>query len=228
MKTTMIITGHNVHRINTNKSTIFEYYDSFSDYIDKIIFIWNNQTEPMPDINPLNNVNLVKIKGPTNSLDNRHHMVYSEVHTESALIVDEDIVLDKQSIKDLITTWEKNKEYVIGLTKRRYDMFGNYHTGHNILTIGQTMMYDKKYMKEYAKLRQKQCFKSHENWKLHDDLVFQLMVHSINNKNCTKIATSRGVIRYLDDTGGVSLAKGWVSERTNTIREALKYFNIQP
>tara|TARA_R110002074_G_scaffold10065_2_gene38900 strand:+ start:1015 stop:1761 length:747 start_codon:yes stop_codon:yes gene_type:complete len=221
MKTTIVITGHNVHRFNKNKSIIFEYYDSLSEYIDKIVFIWNNQTEPIPHINPLNNVNLVTIKGPTNSIDNRHHLVYSEVNTESALVVDEDIVLDKQCIKDLITTWEKDKDYVVGLVERRYDMFGNYKKGQNILTIGQTMMYHKKYMKEYAKLRPKQSLKSH------DDLVFQLMVHSINKKNCTKIARSRGVIRYLDDTGGVSLVTGWISQRTNAIREALKYFDMQ-
>ena len=227
-KTTIIITGYNVDRINKNKDVIFERYDSLSEYIDKIIFIWNNQKEPMPYIKPLNNVELVKIKASKNSIANRHHIVYPEVNTESALIIDEDIVLDKQCIRDLINKWEKDKEYVIGLAERRYDMFGNYGRGNNVLTIGQTMMYHKKYMKEFANYKDLHTMIDNNDWRHQDDLVFQIMVHSINNKNCTKVVNSRGVIKNLDKSGAVSEVPNWKHKRTKAVRTALKYFNIQP
>ena len=37
LKTTVIIMGYNLQRINNNKDILFKHYDTMSDQIDKII-----------------------------------------------------------------------------------------------------------------------------------------------------------------------------------------------
>ena len=125
-KTTIVMMGYNVIRLNKNKNIIFTEYDKCSKFIDKFVFIWNNQTEPMPMINKMKNIPMIIINAKKNSLCNRHHIAYKHISTESALIIDEDILLDNQCIYDLIHLWKKNKNDVIGIYERSYDMFGNY------------------------------------------------------------------------------------------------------
>tara|TARA_E500000178_G_scaffold323295_1_gene348752 strand:- start:1849 stop:2691 length:843 start_codon:yes stop_codon:yes gene_type:complete len=238
LKTTVIIMGYNLERINNNKDILFKHYDTMSDLIDKIIFIWNNLEKPMPDIN-MKNVELVKIKAKKNSLCNRHYIVYDHINTESALIIDEDIILSSRTITDLIKTWLINKDSVIGLRKRSYDKLGKYygdlveqdhiHRDNPILTIGQTMMYHKKYMKEFEKHKELHHFIDKIDPAISEDLGFQLMVHSINKKPSTIII--KGEIKELSSVGAISKSHSPEKrnlDRSNAIRYFLRYFKMQP
>lgn len=224
MKTTIILTGYNINRLKNNKNIIFNTYDKLSEYIDQIIFIWNNQDISMPELPKTNNIKTTIIKPTINSICNRHHIAYNYILTDSVLIVDDDIVIDKVLIKDLINKWTNNKNNIIGYKGRSYDMYGNYQYKQFIyntsLTIGQTMMYHKKYMLEFAKHKY-----LHKYFSNHDDIVFQIMVHSLNHKNCTKIVKTNGILQKLNSDEGVSSNPNWLKLRTNAVRKALKYFD---
>ena len=234
LKTTVIIMGYNLERINNNKDILFKHYDTMSDLIDKMIFIWNNLEKPMPDIN-MKNVELVKIKAEKNSLCNRHYVVYDYLKTDSALIIDEDITLSRKTIKNLIEKWNENKNCVIGLRKRSYDKSGQYygdlveeervHKNNTILTIGQTMMYHKKYMKDFEKLKDLHHYIDKIDPAISEDLGFQLMVHSINKKPSTIVIN--GEIKDLSSVGSISASYSSQKrnvDRSNAIRHFLKYF----
>lgn len=227
-KTTIVLMGYNLERITKNQDIIFSKYDSYYEYIDKIIFIWNNQTISIPPIRKTKNIKQVIIKANRNSLCNRHFLVYKYVETNSVLIVDDDIVLEKLLVKDLILEWKKHQDDIIGSSGRCYDQNGNYYfenilnPNYKTLTIGQTMMYHKKYMLYFEK--HKELHKIVDQTTC-DDLVFQIMIHSLNSKNCSRIVNSKGKTIHLNSTAAVSSKPNWGAIRSKSIKDAIKYFS---
>ena len=195
--------GYNLERITKNQDIIFSKYDSYYEYIDKIIFIWNNQTISIPPIRKTKNIKQV-------------------------LIVDDDIILEKLLVKDLILEWKKHQDDIIGSSGRCYDKNGNYYfknilkSNYKTLTIGQTMMYHKKYMLYFEK--HKEIHKLVDQTHC-DDLVFQIMVHSLNSKNCTRIVNSKCKTIHLNSTAALSSNPNWGKIRSKSIKDAIKYFS---
>ena len=138
MKTTLIIMGYDIVRINNNHEQLFKTYDTMYNTIDKIIFVWNNLEENMPILHT-KNIELITIKSTRNSLCNRHHVPYKYIDTDSILIVDEDILLHESYIKKLLSVWDRNRDRVIGRIGRSYDGFGNYK--YNASDIGTNLNY---------------------------------------------------------------------------------------
>lgn len=228
-KTTIILLGYNCDRINKNKKTIINQYDKLSKYIDKIIFIWNNQSEPMPDLIQPTNIKLLQVKAKKNSLCNRHFTIYDKVETESVIVVDDDIILDEKNVFDLIDNWKNNKSFIIGLVGRSFDKLGNYNllpSKKNIITLGQTMMYHKKYMLEFSKHKILHDFIDNKDPSKSDDIAFQLMVRSINKYPSTKVIYSN-TITNLDSSGAISNHSFRNKYRSDAIRYSLNYFNLQ-
>lgn len=227
-KTTIVFMGYNTIRINKNIKVIINNYDNLSKYINKLIFIWNNQKEPIPTFNYPKMIEFCIIKATKNSLCNRHFIIYDKVDTESVIIVDDDVILDEKNIIDLIDNWQKNKDMVIGLVGRSFDKFGNYYllpNKENIITLGQTMMYHKKYMLEFAKHKTIHDFIDNKDPSKSDDIAIQLMIQSINNHPSTKVIYSNTLVN-LDSSGAISNQCSRMKYRSDAIRFYIKYFKL--
>lgn len=229
LKTTLIMIGYNIERFNKNKDIIFNNYDKLYKYFDKFIFIWNNLNSSIPKINLPKNLKVEIIKSKENSLCNRHYIPYKNINTQSVLIIDDDIILSDNCIKGLINTWEKNKNCLIGLDKRYYDKFGNYkikkdNSNDTLLTIGQTMMYHKKYMLEFKKNKKLRNYVDNLDPSRSDDIALQLMINFINKKPSTIVLDKNCGLKILDSSGAVSEHKDRFALRSKSIKYILKYF----
>lgn len=232
-KTTLIIMGYNNQRMVHNKETIFQTYGKMKSCLDKIIFIWNNQEQKVPII-PEIDVDLKIISTKRNSLCNRHYLAYKYVNTESVLLVDDDMYLQKGLVEDLISIWDKNKHKVIGYSKRGYTESGDYHYTSDsefkackyIITIGQTLMYHKKYMLEFAKDLKLQYFIDNIDASRSDDLSLQMMVKKFISKEPSIIVNSNYKIIELHSEGSVSGHKNRKQLRSQAIRWLYLYFNL--
>ena len=117
---------------------------------------------------------------------------------------------------------------VIGLVGRSFDKFGNYYllpNKENVITLGQTMMYHKKYMLEFAKHKTIHDFIDNKDPSKSDDIAIQLMIQSMNNRPSTKVIYSNTLVN-LDSSGAISNQSSRKKHRSNAIRFYIKYFKL--
>lgn len=156
-KTTIVLMGYNENRTK-NFQEILANYGYFDSEIDQIILIWNNPTAPSPKIQASLKVPvMVKITG-FNSMINRFN-VFDIIKTKSVLIVDDDVILNRNYIRCMMMGWQLNNQTIIGSDYRWVTEKTQYVTRINqksifdklgySMVIGKVMMFDKKYLAAY-------------------------------------------------------------------------------
>tara|TARA_B110000858_G_scaffold181876_1_gene220716 strand:- start:4257 stop:7181 length:2925 start_codon:yes stop_codon:yes gene_type:complete len=215
-KTTLVLMGFSPKRI-PNYEILFKSYGSMTNVLDKIIFIWNNQDVDPPKI-PSTDVSIKIWKSQVNSMVNRYR-VYDYVDTVSVLTVDDDVLLSGLLIKDMIKTFYMDQSALIGLDERSFtkNKYSFRKTNANKLVIGKTMMWNKKYTKEFLLDNDLVSF-SEEN--PCEDIAMNFLIrHSTGKEPRIIKMTYEKFRKNLNETDGLSIdpTTNWQVERNNCI-----------
>ena len=222
-KTTLVLMGFSPKRI-PNYEILFKSYGSMTNVLDKIIFIWNNQDVDPPKI-PSTDVSIKIWKSQVNSMVNRYR-VYDYVDTVSVLTVDDDVLLSGLLIKDMIKTFYMDQSALIGLDERSFtkNKYSFRKTNANKLVIGKTMMWNKKYTKEFLLDNALVSF-SEEN--PCEDIAMNFLIRHNTGKEPKIIKMTYEKFRKnLNETDGLSIdpTTDWQAERNICIAFMQSHF----
>lgn len=152
---TIIITGFDQRRMKLLERSINYYCGNLlMDVVHKVILVWNN-----PGLDGLNIASsecLLVLKMNQNRLNNRWIMTIKHIETEAVLQLDDDLLIEKESILCLYSVWKANQKYIVGPFARRiYNgqyIFQEVHLGEYNMIIGRCMMHHVSLMKHYQDL----------------------------------------------------------------------------
>ena len=222
--------GYNTDRLINNGEYIFSNYGNMN-CVHRIIFIWNNTTKDCP-IQTQNYPKVIQMNALKNSLCNRYILPYENIDTDIVLTVDDDVFFTESTILNMINLYVANPCCIIGASPRCYDLFGNYwkqplkNKNCFKLTIGQCMMFNKKYMLEFRKYPDLHDLVDNGICYHCDDIVFQFVI--LNSDENSNVLTVDKWDRYnLNNNGGCCQINGWNKIRNNTIKYCIKYFNMK-
>ena len=240
-RVTLVMMGYNAQR-KENYKEIFDAYSNMPQFIEKIIFVWNNVDVDPPEVlipNENTTVPIYSIRAATNSMNNRFR-VYDHVATEGVLLVDDDIILHAVLIDCLIKTWlaydqkvmvgpgprwTRDQKYLTrplkhGMLKIQQDL-----SGYSII-VGKIMLFHKSYLKHYS------ADESLVEWneKRHcEDIAMNALISNISNS--APIALSiieKDLLQEMTDSGGLSSTgskKDWHRDRDECIRFMQEHFS---
>lgn len=222
-KTTIVLMGYSTKR-NQNYKNIFEAYGSMDSLIDKIIFIWNNVNEPTPTIPNKYTTEIQLIRSTKNSLNNRFN-VSMFVKTRSILTIDDDILLSKDAISNLLNSYKGNPEVITGLFGRSYSEDGKYYytirPNLNKMALTGTAIFDTKYAIAYMENSKVMEFVDSEmNC---EDIAMNFLVRYITKKEPIILSNAKW-IHKLPEPDGLSLKPGWTGKRHKCISFMLNYY----
>ena len=160
-----------------------------------------------------------------NSMNNRFR-ISREVMTESVLIVDDDMMLQKPLVECMVQHWIAEKDRIFGLDAKathngeyRYAKQGEYS-----YVVGKTMLFHKKYLDLYLADKEIVQWVNPElpdgGGRLHfaEDLAMVSLVASITGK-APKVVLHEGMASEYDHKGkSLSVAPGWVQNRYEFVK----------
>ena len=223
-KTTLVLMGFSPKRI-PNYEILFKGYGSMRNILDKIIFIWNNQDVDPPYV-PTTDVDIKIWKAPKNSMVNRYR-IYNDTDTVSVLTVDDDVLLSEMLIKELIKTFSTNPDALLGLDERSFikNKYSFRKNKSNKLVIGKTMMWNKKYAKEFLLDNELVTFSERKPC---EDIAMNFLIRQKTGKEPTIVKmTQQKYRKNLDETDGLSIdpTTNWQAERNNCIAFMQTHFS---
>uniref|UniRef100_A0A7S3QRE9 Glycosyl transferase 64 domain-containing protein n=1 Tax=Dunaliella tertiolecta TaxID=3047 RepID=A0A7S3QRE9_DUNTE len=128
-------------------------------FVSCILVVWHKPYQPCPQSSIMNGKLVKYLLTSTDSLNNRF---YPSVHvtTEAVLVLDDDIVVHKEDIHLLFSTWKLFKDKIAGFFPRWYQSSGgldkylfqseNHDPAGYPIMLTKAMMLHKKYLYEYS------------------------------------------------------------------------------
>jgi len=225
-KLTMVIQGYAPRR-KANYHKLWEAYGTYDRAVDKIIFIWNNVDNPPPDIPNNTAVPIQFIQAHSNVMTNRIN-VLDYLRTEAVMVVDDDVILNRNLVHCMLHSWRKNPDRMVGLDERSVTDKGDYFNGPIMgkhgMVLGKTMLFSSKYIKPFfsdvglVKLAAHEC----------DDIALNAFISKQSGMSPLVVIQDPAHIRnLLPDTDGVSIiTKNWYNKRSDCVHLMRDHFGM--
>ena len=225
-KTTLVMMAYSVHRAG-NWNRIRSSYCHMPDVFEKILFIWQNPTQDPPVFTQCS-LPLKVIKTTANSMNNRYRY-YAEVSTRTTFSVDDDVLVPKNLIYDMIQMSASTD--LVGLDARSFSSDGSYSFWGfmypNKLVLPKTWILPVQYWKTYVNDQVLQNFIDRGN--ACEDLAMNFIVRVATRKE-PRVVTA-GLFEQqrleLSEQGGLSIVGDrwkWAEKRSACIKWLLAHF----
>jgi hypothetical protein len=213
-----------------------------SSLVHQVILVWNSPKEPPPQI-----PGVIILKMKTNSLNDRWTETYGHVETDAVLILDDDLLIEKDAVMCMMSYWLDDRNRLVGPFVRSTEG-GRYLqdellTGQNYSVIlPRTMILHKKYLKLYSQMDPDIINYINEQDAHCDHIALNMVVAKVYKKPSLRILLPPQTIRdyygvYSEvsrkETGELAIQKGrhelrmecvrWIIERYS--KQTLKFTN---
>lgn len=225
-KLTVVIQGYSPRRI-ANYPKLWTAYGSYDRAVDKIIFIWNNVESPPPPIPNNTAVPIQFIQATANLMTNRYN-VLQYLNTEAVMIVDDDVVLNRNLVHCMLHEWRMNKARLVGLDERSVTDKGDYMNGpidgKHSMVLGKTMLFSSQYLTPFFSDPGLVRVAAHEC----DDISMNAFISKQSGLSPLIVLQDPTHIRnLLPDVDGASITThNWYNKRSDCVHLMREYFGM--
>lgn len=222
--------GYSTKRF-ANYDVIFRHYMAVPDLVERIIVVWNNQLAAPPQL-PTDTENVeVLVLRRGNSLNNRF-FVYGNVSTQMVLVIDDDVVLDTNLVRNMISAFKQDPKRIIGLDGRYISLLdgayffhrGQYHSWSCVVT--KTMLFHKDLLLLYGDFPR--VHEQVDQWFNCEDVAFASIAAMHTGVGPILLdAEGRSELPSPDGLSTSMFSADWQHKRTQCVHWLGRYFGVR-